>query len=1560
MKTAAIGMVLSVLISHQAQAESPRFFVLSRQIVKPGRLATLVVSARQAGAMRYHLFHIGAPERYFKTQPDLKRVALEKSKLRPLLTKAMKARGKVVSRYRIKYLKSGKAKLPGGWKDLKLKVRLRRAGLYLIEVNQGRHAGYATALATKITMAVKRTRKGVLAFVVQRKSGRPVPGARVVAYGNRQRLFQGRTDRQGLCAFKLGYRPALRLFAFKNRNLAVDESVFHPASLEGLKVYSFTERPLYKPGEKVLFKGVVRVVHHSGLKVPARTGTVSVSVIDPQGKSVGRLKARLSPRGTFHGAFTLPLKGRQGIFRLETRFAKGSYVSEFKVAKFKKPQFEVVVKPGQRAYVVGEEMSALLKARFYSGEPLPGARVRWTVTRSNFHRPLWQEARYDWYLSAGEALADKPQPVHQGSGILDKGGEVWISWKSKKLKKDQIYVIQAVVFAGHGKIVSGSGSALVTRGAFQLAARPRHQLVKRGRPNRITLLARDYAGVPVSTSLHLEIHALNTTLHRPGGQRGGRRLRRLHEKTISTDDKGSAEVTFKSHHQGEVEFVVRAKDKRGNTIEARTSYWIAAGLRAMTVGTEDLRIITDKKRYNPGEKARILLISPHRAATLLFCAEGDKLHRVKVLRSKGNTALLELDLAEKYAPNLFLTALSVKNGKTHVAIKQLIVLPLSQFITVALKPDKKGFKPRDTMNLEVQTLNWKGKPIPTEVAIAVVDEALYALQPEMAIAIGQFFHHRRRNNVGTFSATDTAFYGHSVHSQRLRERELKRQRAQEKAALARRRRLMVRLAAAGAVSGMAFGGGGMGSSAGMGRAGHRLAEISRRVIRISHAKITGTGRRNALSPVATRRRFKTTIAWFPMILTDAGGRARLKVHFPDNLTSWRITGRSVGQGGQVGQASGKVRTAKAFSLRLAAPHSLTERDRFEISLLLQNNTGEPRPTMVTVKAPGLILDGRGTMKLTVPANGSANASFTALVKTRKPVTIHAEAISGSYNDATTRTIPVSTHGTRQTISQSSLLSRSEQTISWDMKLPVEMNPGSAELTLRLASGPVGAIRSAAEYLALYPYGCAEQTASRLLGNLVAQRALRSLGIVDRPLLKRVQVLARAGVRNLLNMRFPEGGWGWFRPHHTGRMGATGSRPAPVMRRDYYLTAYAVQVLARARQLDLEIHGFGGRKSMGMLLEGLKGKALPFTIRAHILYALSLAAPKAEVLPWAHHLAELGKRKRLSAYTLSLMALAFGQLGLGAEQRAALKELAETAIEGREKSNYWKAAARGRWRHDSIEPTAMALFALASARKYEALQRGATRYLLLNRQRKGAWRSTRDTAAAIYGLTAYVLNSKSALRTNAPLIVKVNGRERLKIELSDIARREHVFKFRKGLRPGSNLVELQSMGREVITAGAFLSWHNTLENIPALSSGLKLRRRLWKVLPGKGGYRKVALGKTVKAGDLLLSEMTLSASRPVRYIHVRDPLPSGFIRERLSRRYAIKGAAPYYLRAHRENRSRSTDWFIDRLHGKVSWSHLMRAELKGMKHILPARAASMYHADIAGNSREHHLTVEEMK
>lgn len=234
-------------------------------------------------------------------------------------------------------------------------------------------------------------------YVVDRMQGNPVADATVRLfeqhYQPTTRLWEKRlvnetkTDKQGMAYFSLERhiglnQPSCQIIS-KTDTLYLEnfypQTIYNPVKTPIKRVYLFTDRKIYRPGQTLYYKGILTETIGKQYQLLVNEDC-NLQLFDANGKQIEQKTHKTNRFGSFSGRITLPSAGLNGSYSLVTPY--GSLV--FSVEEYKRPNFEVSFELPDKVYKLGEEVSLKGKAIAYSGFPITQAKVNYRVTRSAF------------------------------------------------------------------------------------------------------------------------------------------------------------------------------------------------------------------------------------------------------------------------------------------------------------------------------------------------------------------------------------------------------------------------------------------------------------------------------------------------------------------------------------------------------------------------------------------------------------------------------------------------------------------------------------------------------------------------------------------------------------------------------------------------------------------------------------------------------------------------------------------------------------------------------------------------------------------------------------------------------------------------------------------------------------------------------------------------------------------------------------------------------------------------------------------------------------------------
>jgi len=953
------------------------------------------------------------------------------------------------------------------WERETVELGVKDKGVYLVEAVKGELRAYTILMVSDIVLITKTARGRVVNLVVDRATGEPVPAARITAVTRDGRLGEVETDTQGAADLPVGKVTAddVRVVCRRGADVAVNSvsSYSFNASSDQWTGYVYTDRPVYRPGHTVHFKGILRLRNAAGYVVPSGR-QVSVTIQDPEQKPAYQKTLTTSAGGTIHDDLVLPAGAALGNYFIEVKSGEDFMNGNFEVEEYKKPEYEVRVIPAKGRVLQGESVQAVIDARYYFGEPVNGAKVQYAVYRDRYWFPLW----YDPEDESGapqesDDTGDAGDQLNQGEGQLDADGKLTINVETtvSEHKYDYIYRIEARVTDEARREITGRGWVTATYGSFVLNVRPDRYFYPQGSPAAFTVQARDYDEKPVNTRVHLELARIDWRTPDQPELKGA--------TDVDTGAGGSVQATLNIPAQGGTYRArATAHTPEGRDIEQFSYLWVSGGgFRDFGSATDrNLQIVADKRTYRPGDTARLMLVTGRAGTPVWVSVEGIELRERKLIRSQDDTAVFELPIQASDEPGLSVSAGFVRNGVFFSGVKYVKVPPVEHQLNVALATDKPQYLPGQTAEYTIDVSGADGQPVPrAEFSLGVVDEAIYAIRHDTTENILSFFFGHDWNRVSTNTSL-TYFFNGEAGKRRMR------------------------------LAGL--------------RPASRLAQLKPE--RLVQPKI--------------RKAFPDTAFWATDLVTDNAGRARAKVEFPDSLTTWRATARGATPDTRVGAATLKTIVRKNLILRLAVPRFFVQGDEVVVSALVHNYLTSAKTARVSLEVTGLeILDG-ASRDVQIPSRSEARLDWRVRAKQVRTANLTGKALTDEESDALSLDLPVNVPGVKLSHSRGGVLSEAGDA-AFELAFPAKVEPASRSLAIRVAPSIAGSLFAALDYLTAFPYGCVEQTMSSFLPDIIVMQAVRDLGLKADFDQASLQEKIRAGLDRLYSFQHEDGGWGWW-------------------------------------------------------------------------------------------------------------------------------------------------------------------------------------------------------------------------------------------------------------------------------------------------------------------------------------------------------------------------------------------------------------------------------------------------
>jgi uncharacterized protein YfaS (alpha-2-macroglobulin family) len=943
----------------------------------------------------------------------------------------------------------------------------------------GRYSPYIdvrAVAATDLAISAKMSRFGSIVWVSRLSDGAPVPHATVVVRTRAGEAFSTRTDEAGIAAIPADrYAPASTEGQIDSSAVLVvregtDWTFRRIEDLVGEWRYGvsvdpsgrlapvgmlFTERGVYKPGETVKVKGLFRQPLAKGTRTPAGR-TVHLSATDGQGENVFSEDAKLDAYGGFALDVPMPATSHLGNAQLRADIdggddgtaPPGGTSTSVLLAAYKPAEFKVTVDPDKSAYVRGDKAAFAAQGDYLFGAPMSGGSVRYTVTRGPgyFVPPGAEELvlddyAYGWDSSSASLRAGELQ---SGNGALSDKGQfrAATALTMPGQRGPEMVTFEAEVEDLTRQTIAGRASVVVHPGEFYVAMKPPADFfVSKGATLHPEILAIDAAGAKRSgIAVHIEIirRSWHTVLEETG-ESGGHYDSKPVDKTVASCDvttTAAAAVGCDLAVADAGYMIVRAqaKDKRGNALAASTGLYSlgeSADLGWLVSDSTKLDLVPDKKAYEIGQTARVLVKSPFHDADALVTVERAGVYRQERITLAGATPTLSIPITEDMRPNAYV-AVELVRGRMQAApshgpdpgaptyrigYAELSVNPEARRLKVAVSPAHKEYGPGQTVDADVAVLDRAGKPVRTSVTFYAVDEGVLMLTG-----------YKTPDPIPVFTAPRAL----AVFSIESRDDLAK---------------ILFRAGEVGGDKGRDGGGGGEDAS--------------------------------------VRQDFRATAYFEPSLVTGADGKAHVRFKLPDGLTTYRLMAVVAGQDDRFGFGESQVVTSRPLMARPAMPRFLRAGDSVDAGIVLTSKGMPASNVEVTLDAKGVVVNGDAKRVVALPANGSVEVRWPIASPTSGKASFTWTARAGKAVDEVRVEREVEVPLSPEAVALYGDTSQAAGERLGDLSA---MRSDVGGLDLRLASTALVGLEDGIEQLVEYPYGCTEQLSSRLVP-LIPLRAL---------------------------------------------------------------------------------------------------------------------------------------------------------------------------------------------------------------------------------------------------------------------------------------------------------------------------------------------------------------------------------------------------------------------------------------------------------------------------------------
>jgi hypothetical protein len=525
-----------------------------------------------------------------------------------------------------------------------------------------------------------------------------------------------------------------------------------------LKSWGTTAQGVYRAGDTVQYKVYVRNDDKTAL-APAPSGPYSLQVFDPTDQLVHeRSQVTLSSFGALDGEFKLAPSASVGWYRfaLKPGFTKDSELAPLRVlvSDFTPAPFKIATELRAAEVKAGQSVIAITRASLHAGGALAGAPARLSA---RLHATPFQpkpalagQFQFDSY----DREAREQQPLLDNRGRLDPQGEL-----SSELKAPESTIaygrieVEGSAQDDRGRSVAGSASISYFGRDRLIGLRYHGWLLRQGEAAAVDTLVVNLQGEPASGApTYVKVERMETAAARVRGAGNAYLPRYSHRWKAIAICKGRSQdapqsCAFTPDEAGSYRVTAMLRDSQNRLHSTRL--WLYAAGRTEVLWEESpdytLELMPSSREYRVGDTAKFFVKNPFPGARALVTVEryGVIESRVQVLT--GSTPVIEVPVKPDHLPGFYLSVtvmsprvetppketgqgtLDLGKPTFRMGYQRVSVVDPYKDIAVGIKPERETYKPRETVKVKVEAKPRNANGEPLELAVAVLDEAVFDL-----------------------------------------------------------------------------------------------------------------------------------------------------------------------------------------------------------------------------------------------------------------------------------------------------------------------------------------------------------------------------------------------------------------------------------------------------------------------------------------------------------------------------------------------------------------------------------------------------------------------------------------------------------------------------------------------------------------------------------------------------------------------------------------------------------------------------------------------------------------
>ncbi|MCK5084926.1 MAG: hypothetical protein KAQ64_04705, partial [Candidatus Pacebacteria bacterium] len=1198
------------------------------------------------------------------------------------------------------------------------------------------------------------------------------------------------------------------------------------------KIYLYSDRPIYRPGQEVQIKGLYRIGYDGDYEI-FQEKKIPLKIYNSKNEEILNQELEVNDFGTFNTKLILDTKASLGRYRIN---AKGTN-TYFEVEEYQPAPFKIETKTDKEEYISGDILNMEIDASYYFGAPVEGGEVEYSIGSQNYYFDKYKDEYFNfgssWYYCYNCSYGDKF--ILRNKTEIDGYGKAKIShqldldklFEGDENTKSKIFVVYLTVKNSNGQAVSTQRSFIVHRGEHYLGLKTDRYFLGKNEPFKAKVKSVNTEGKGISVqNIKLQVNKIKWVQNKRKEVDGGyyykweKELELIRERTINTDQNGNWSGNFSLEKEGEYELKATSKDSKGNIITNKYNIYVYGNAQVdiRRTNDEELEVVVDKSDLKIGDKAKIIIKSPYKKAKALISIERGRVFKYEIVDINQNLYNYSFTVLSDYTPNFYVSVILLSadsNPDVKFAQVGFKVDTEKKELNVSVQSDKRSYLPGEEVVLNFESKDYAGNPVETEFSVAVADLSVLALKGNPKKNPLVFFYGGFPLTISTSSNLENILYEVDIAENATK------------------------------------GGGGADSE-----------DLAKK----------------------KRGEFKDTAFWQAVVRTNKEGQAELKFTLPDNLTTWQIESIGISKDTKLGVDYQEFIARKNVMVVPLKPRFAVPGDEFYIGAKIFNQTNQRQKLNVEFSSGTLSLKNDQKKKdIQIEANESKTVYFNVITDPSLQNGVHQFVLSAknsAYEDTVENTIKITRNDTYEATATAGYSSAVQ--VKEFVYLPENIVGDKGGLSIQTSATLAVFLSDALNYLLSYPYGCSEQIASKLSSIAIVKKGLNLENVGDKFELEDIEFdgrkwtideIVEIGLARIYENQKSNGGFAYY----------------PDGNPNVYLTLRIANTLKDLKDAGYEVNDNSLKRAFTYINNTVsydrnlqKNKDLVILATNSLLEIKEYGKINPSLINYIKGLRndKLLLNEQISNTSLATLAvmLSGNENIFGKGYKDEVFNVLENKIDIDSRGAFLPSGKNVIWQYygTQTKDTALLLKALSKNERDNEILDKILRWLLRSRSKDGSWGSTSNTISVVDAMTDYLIwqreteseftlkvllddEEKQSFDYNADTILNQNS---LEIPVSDI-----------GLGTFSQLSFEKEDHNELNNNFYYdisLKYFLPIDTIPPRDEGFSITREFYR-LEDKEGENPVT---QASPGDVLRGQIKVFVPEGRNFVAVEDFIPAG--------------------------------------------------------------------------------------